>query len=305
MWTGGEGVPRHPGGRIPPEDSIQRGLIDLGDGRGADVRRLNQPETPGLAAILGLVEPKPELDWSAEQKARGALVEIRTLLEAMRYENGRRAAMAAYGWPEAGYTGLSTRTQRWKAAISREEGISGDSAHPPERRHVQRRLDCCGGFFRNAAAKLAHDVERRFIALNETERGWETHRPGDPTALPSPPIPVEAERVDVLFCLRGRVGTDHFVYREIRALQPLDGIDAVGWYYNDPDAQLDIEPLLNCTREGILRDLARGGRVATLKFVRSLAVDERYCYAYVVRYNSERHVGRRSLMKSESAARGC
>jgi hypothetical protein len=61
----------------------------------------------------------------------------------------------------------------------------------------------------------------------------------------------------------------------------------VGWYYNQPDAPVEIVPLANCILESPLRDLPQGGRCGALKFPHSLEAGEKYFFAYTTIFNSQ------------------
>jgi hypothetical protein len=76
-------------------------------------------------------------------------------------------------------------------------------------------------------------------------------------------------------------------YRWLTAHGPVDHYDAVGWYYNEPDAPVEIIPMANCELDGAIQDLPAGGRVARLRFSHELEEGERYFFAYGTLFNSQ------------------
>ena len=66
-----------------------------------------------------------------------------------------------------------------------------------------------------------------------------------------------------------------------------DYYEAVAWYYNDPDAPVEIIPIANCALDGPLRPLPQGGSCGTLRFSRTLNRSDSYFFAYETRFNSE------------------
>ncbi|HEV2402719.1 MAG TPA: hypothetical protein VGS08_00795 [Candidatus Saccharimonadales bacterium] len=99
--------------------------------------------------------------------------------------------------------------------------------------------------------------------------------------------PISFNRTDALYLFRGNVGIQSISYRWLTAHGPIDHYDAVGWYFNEPDAPVEIVPLANCVLDGPLRDLPMGGRMGTLRFARTLAPGEEYFFAYTTKFNSE------------------
>ena len=277
---GWRGVPRSSSG-TPAVGSIERGLRELGDGRGASVRKLADAHSPGLRAIIDAVRPELEANWSIEDKAAAALDVILQTLATFRNENWKAVTEAAYGQPEEQYRGpqFDTRAARWRERAQRDEDLQDGPA-------MKSRLETYRGFFVNAVSRLSEDVEQMFQALNREPSAWERyrrHEPSSPTHLP-----VTFERVDVLFRLQGNVGVQQLTYRWLKALEPISEIEVVGWYYSQADADLDIVPLANCTLDGELDDLPRGGRIGALKFARTLNPGDDYFFAYSINYRSEK-----------------
>jgi len=87
--------------------------------------------------------------------------------------------------------------------------------------------------------------------------------------------------------LEGMRGVRCVSYRWLTAHAPVDHYEAVGWYYNHPDAPVEVMPLANCTREEPQRELPQGGVVANLKFSHELRAGEQYFFAYVTKFNSD------------------
>jgi hypothetical protein len=91
----------------------------------------------------------------------------------------------------------------------------------------------------------------------------------------------------VLYEFNGNRGVQATSHRWLRAHEPVDHYDAVGWYYNEPRAPVGIIPLANCTSEGTPHELPRGGVLARLQFSHLLRPGEPYYFAYITRFNSD------------------
>jgi hypothetical protein len=99
--------------------------------------------------------------------------------------------------------------------------------------------------------------------------------------------PISFERTEVLYEFEGRRGIQATSYRWLRAYEPVDYYDAVGWYYMEPLAPVEIIAIANCTVDGPMHELPRGGVIGRLKFSHLLAPDEQYWFSYVTRFNSD------------------
>jgi hypothetical protein len=133
---------------------------------------------------------------------------------------------------------------------------------------------------------LAESLQGRLDELNRSTDGWAVYRTDEP---PSPPrsLPLSFDRTDVLFLFSGRRGIQSYSYRWLTAHGPVDHYEAVGWYYNEPDAPVEIIPLANCARKDPYVVLPEGGRLARLEFERTLEPGEKYFFAYTTVFNSD------------------
>jgi hypothetical protein len=91
----------------------------------------------------------------------------------------------------------------------------------------------------------------------------------------------------VLYEFRGTCGIQATRHRWLRAHEPVDCYNAVGWYYNEPRAPVEIVALANCTLDGVIHELPRGGVTGRLRFSHVLEPGEQYYFAYVTRFNSD------------------
>ena len=271
-------MPRRRGGGESPPGSIEAGLRELAKDAGPDIRQLSRGKTENLRGIMQAARTPP--NWPEDAKASAVLTVIQELIREIANPRWKAAALAAFRLPADQYLGAQhdSLAGRWRALASRDGASSGAG--------VKERAEAYRGYWVTAASHLSHDVERRFAELNDTTDGWQAYRIGAP---PSPPqaLPVSFERTDVLYRFRGRLGVQAITYRWVVANAPIDQYEPVGWYYNEPDAPVEIIPLANCALDGPLRDLPQGGRTATLKFSRTLAHGERYFFAYITQFNSQ------------------
>ena len=270
-------MPRRPGGGESPPESIEAGLRELVVDPGPDIRKLSRSTHAGLRALMESAHVPPA--WTPDAKAAAVLAVIQELVEDLSNPRWRSAALAAFRLPADQYQGpgFDSLTSRWRALAQRDGVALGD---------VKNRLDSYRGYWMSAAVQLARDFERRVEELNDSSPGWLQYRTSPP---PSPPrsLPISFDRTDVLYTMDGYRGIKAISYRWLTAHDPVDYYEAVGWYYNHPDAPVEIVPLANCTLEEPLRNLPQGGRCARLKFSHTLEKDEEYFFAYVTHFNSD------------------
>lgn len=271
-------MPRRPGGGESPYGSIEAGLRELAVEKGPDIRQLSRGDSESLRNIMLSAETPTE--WPEDAKASVVLTVIQELVRETANLRWRPAALAAFRMPADQYIGskYDSLAARWRA-LARREGATLDH-------EVKKRIEGYRDYWVRAASHLADRVEHRFHELNTTLDGWQAYRTGLP---PVPPhsLPISFDRTDVLFRFRGRIGIQSISYRWLIANASVDHYEPVGWYYNQPDAPVDIIPLANCRISGPLRDLPQGGRTATLKFSHTLREGENYFFAYMTEFNSE------------------
>jgi len=218
--------------------------------------------------------------WSDEEKATAILLAIGSVIDDLANQRWKRTAQAAFRIPAERYRGpeFDSLTARWRE-LGREdadhEGIDVDDAAERYR-----------GYWRNSAAPyLARAVAARFQQLNDGD-GWRQHRHEESLYTPPEALPLSFERSEVLYQFEGRRGVRSTNQRWLVAHGPVWFYEAVGWYYNDPDADVEIVPLANCELEGSYALLPQGGRTARLRFARTLQPDDRYYFAYETQFNS-------------------
>jgi hypothetical protein len=271
-------VPRRRGGGESPPGSVEAGLRELAVDRGPDIRQLSRGDTENLRGIM--LSADTPTDWPEDAKASAVLTVIQELIGDMANQRWTVASLAAFRMPPEDYMGTEhdSLAGRWRA-LARQEGASSD-------REIKDRAEAYRGYWVTAAGHLAEKVDERFNELNNTPDGWLEYRSGLQSVPPNS-LPISFERTDVLFKFRGRLGVRSISYRWLIANGPVDRYEPVGWYYNEPDAPVEIVPLANCQIEGPLRDLPQGGRTATLKFSHVLDQGERYFFSYVTEFNSQ------------------
>lgn len=271
-------MPRRPGGGGSPRGSIEAGLRELAKEKGPDIRQLSRGDTENLQGIMQSAQTP--VDWPEDAKASAVLTVIQELIEEITNPRWKAAAMAAFRLPADQYLGAEYDSLAGRLrALAVRDGASSDV-------EIKSRAEAYRGFWMSAANSLADMVERRFAELNSTRDGWQTYRTGLP---PYPPqsLPISFDQTDVLFRFNGRVGVQSISYRWLVAHAPVDHYEPVGWYYNQPDAPVEILPLANCTIEGPMRDLPQGGRSANLKFSRTLEKGAHYFFAYTTYFHSQ------------------
>jgi hypothetical protein len=271
-------VPRRPGGGEPPRGSIEAGLRDLALSAGPDIRQLSRGDTESLQGIM--LSAQTPMDWPQDAKAAAILTVIQELIREIPNPRWKAAALAAFRLPADEYVGgeydsLAARLR----APALKEGVTSDQ-------EIRARAEAYRGYWTLAANYLADKIERRFEELNANPQGWGAYRIGLP---PSPPQPlsISFDRTDVLYRFRGRIGIQSISYRWLVANAPVDHYEPVGWYYNEPDAPVNIVPLANCSIEGPLRDLPQGGRSVALKFSHTLEPGEHYFFSYLIEFNAQ------------------
>lgn len=94
----------------------------------------------------------------------------------------------------------------------------------------------------------------------------------------------------MLYRFDGYRGLQSTSYRWLIAHGPTDHYEPVGWYYNDPNAPVEIVSLANCRLDGPLRDLPQSGRTERSGFrIRSITVSLIF-FAYMIVFNSQQPV---------------
>lgn len=270
-------MPRRPGGGDSPPGSIEAGLRDLVVDEGPRIRKLSRPQKEGLQTIMRTAQVPP--DWPEDAKAAAILTVIQELAEQITNPRWRAATLAALRLPADQYAGADydSVTSRWRA-LARREGVSeGD---------ISKRADQYRGYWIAAAVDLADELESRFVQLNNSKPGWQRYRTGTPN-MPTRSLPIAFERTDALYQFEGNVGIQGISYRWLEAHAPVDHYDAVGWYFNEPDAPVEIIPIANCIVDEPHRVLPQGGRMATLRFSHMLEEGEKYFFAYITKFNSQ------------------
>jgi hypothetical protein len=269
------------GGELP-SGSIEDAIKNLVQFAGPNVRDLSEGVKEGYKAVLGAAHV-PE-DWPVDAKASAVLIVIQELVDEIRNVNWKLAARAAFRLPATDYTGpeCDSREGRWKILAQREGVTNPDD--------IKRRVENYRDYWRHAAPRLAADLEHRLGELNRSVEGWQRFRT-DPPLSPASPLPltppISFDRTEVLYEFSGRRGVQVTSHRWLRAHESVDHYDAVGWYYNEPKAPVEIIPLANCTSDGRMRELPRGGVLGRLAFSHVLAPGEQYYFAYITRFNSD------------------
>lgn len=271
-------MPRRPGGGEPPPQSVEAGLRRLAWESGPTVTRLVESRAEGIGALMQAAQPPA--DWPVEVKAYAVLSVIREVVQDLANPRWRAAAQAALRIPADDYQGPDhdSVAARWRELV-RREGIA-----EAERR---ARVDAYRGYWMTAAQHLAEAIESRFRELNRIPDSWAFYRPDAPYAPPLS-LPISFDRTEVIYRFHGDRGVQSISLRWLTALGEVDHYEAIGWYYNEPDAPVEIVPLANCELDGPLRDLPQGGRCGTLRFGHTLQQDERYFFAYTTLFNSDR-----------------
>jgi hypothetical protein len=245
-------VPRRRGGGESPLGSVEAGLRDLARDSGPNIRELSRGRTENLRGIMRAAQTPA--DWPEDAKAAAVLTVIQEQILDIANPRWKAAAQAAFRMPAEQYVnpGHDSLAGRWRALADRSPGSSRNTASSPG--DIKDRAEALRGYWVIGAGHLAERVELRFMELNNTPDGWLAYRRGAPSSPPQA-LPVSFERTDVLYRFNGRLGVEALSYRWLIANAPVDRYEPVGWYYNEPDAPVEIIPLANCSTEGALRDL--------------------------------------------------
>jgi len=277
-----------PGGGGTAEGSIEDGLKNLVKFAGPNVRELSIRADKGYQAILDAAHV-PD-DWTVDAKASAVLTVIQELIDEIRNANWRLAARAAFRVPATDYVaaGNDSREGRWKT-LAHQERVLAEQKGSSGPQDIKKQVEHYRDYWRSAVPQLALDLKRRLDDLNRTLGAWDRYGT-EPPLSPASPLPmappISFDRTEVLYEFRGTVGIQATSHRWLRAHEPVDHYDAVGWYYNEPTAGVEITPLANCTSEGPLHELPKGGVLGRLTFSHTLEPDEQYYFAYITRFNS-------------------
>ena len=266
-----------PGGS--EEGTIETGLSNLVHGAGPNVRALSKCTEPGYQAILEAAIVPDE--WTEDAKASAVLRAIHELVPKIRNPRWRAAALAAFRLPATAYElpEGDSREGRWKL-LAQREGITDPD-------DIKRRVENYRDYWRSVRPKLADDLEDRLQELNSAPNGWARLQADSAPAAPLPLAPpISFDRTEVLYQFEGYRGIQCTSSRWLRAHEPVDHYDAVGWYYNEPAAPVEIIPVAHCALDGPVRELLMGGVVGRLKFSHMLEPGEEYYFAYITRFNS-------------------
>ncbi|MBB5790827.1 hypothetical protein [Jiangella mangrovi] len=244
---------------------------------GPSAQRLLRRETPGIQALMA---GAPEA-WPPEVRAEAVLRLIYDLITDITNERWQRVAMAAFRNPPEDYVGQSFDSlhNRFRHLALQDLGSDGGDVEI----HIERHR----GYWSGAANQLATLLEERLVRMSQAPEEWvvyrrEEHQP--PPLL----LPISFDRTDVLYQFDGLRGVKVYTYRWLTAHAAIDRYETVAWYYSDPDAPVEVEPLANCVIDGPSRELPQGGRTEALKFSHMLSADEQYFFAYAVHFNSDR-----------------
>jgi hypothetical protein len=214
--------------------------------------------------------------WTPDVAATAVVQLIIEQLAEITNPRWRAAAEAALRLPADQYEGAvgESLTRRW---IKRAE--LDDHPDPARAKESYR------GYWLSCAQALAAKLEAGFERMAQDPASWDRFAK---TELHSPPrsLPISFDRTDVLYKFSGKVGIQSTSYRWLTAHDPVNHYDAVGWYFNEPNAPVEIVPLANCEVTTSIRDLPTGGRTTRLDFARTLEAGEKYFFAYSTLFNS-------------------
>lgn len=270
-------MPRRPGGGEAQPHTLEAGLRRLAVEAGPTVPRLLHERTPGVRAIMNVASPPDH--WPQEDVAIAVLEILSELVEEIANPRWRASCKAALRIPIDEYPGAECDSVagRWRA-LARREGIVGGA--------VDEAVERYRGYWTVAAIRLAEMLAKRLSELNRSG-GWDSYLPHE-LQTPTSDQPISFDSTDVLYQFDKQRGTGFTTYISLTAHGPVDHYDTMGWYYNDPDAEVDIVPLANCSLAGPLLDLPQGGRSASLAFARELSPGEKYFFAYSTVFVSDR-----------------
>jgi hypothetical protein len=273
-------VDNRPGAGEPSVKSLEAALRALVVDSGPSVRKLVQNESEGSRVIMAAAAAPPI--WSDEEKATTVLAIIVDTIDELTNRRWKRTAQAAFRIPTQRYraTEFDSLTARWRDLAredAEQDGVDIDDA-----------ADKYRGYWRNSAApNLARALAARIAELNATD-GWRLYRRDESSYTAPTMLPLSFERSDVLYQFEGRRGIQSTNHRWLLAHGSVESYEAVGWYYNDPDADVEVVPLANCQLDGDYAMLPQGGRTGRLRFSRKLEAGERYYFAYLTRFNSDK-----------------
>lgn len=270
-------MPRRPGGGEARPDTLEAGLRRLAVEAGPTVLRLLHERSPGVRAIMNSASPP---DYWTEEDIAGALLEILgELVEEITNPRWRASCKAALRIPVDDYPGAECDSVagRWRM-LSRREGVAGSA--------IDEAVERYRGYWTAAAARLAEMLSKRLSDLNRNG-GWDSYLRRE-LENPASHVPISFDRTDVLFQFDKQRGTGFTTYLWLTAHEPIGHYETMGRYYNDPDAEVDIVPLANCSLAGPLVDLPQGGRAASLVFAKELSAGEKYFFAYSTTFVSDR-----------------
>lgn len=244
-------------------------------GVGPTNQTLTQSRDEAARVIMRAAQTPPH--WPIEDKAAAVLNVLQELLDAIPNPRWKTAASAALRVPAQDYRGpdCNAVAARWRVA-ARREGVAESE--------LDRTVERYRSYWTTAAAHLADSFEQRIRELNRSG-GWSTYENTD-RPQSRPVLPISFDRTDVLYRFDGQRGLQSISYRWITAHGDVDHYETVGWYYNDPEAPVEIVPLANCEVDGVLRALPMGGRACSLKFGRRLKAGDQYFFAYMTVFNS-------------------
>jgi len=249
----------------------QEALSALAEGQGATPEQI---ASPAGRVLLDLANVPPQ--WPRHVQATAIRNVLKEVVDGLKDEIERETARAKLGLTQQYFShDPEKRIQNLVAS-----GILASTHLAAEERPNQE--------WRDVRPALAQMLIARLSQLNATE-DWAQYSEGY-VAPEDEPIsgPYKFTRYHMLFRLSGRVGIECITYRVMQAL--VDGVDhyrAVAWYYSDPQADVTIQSIANCT-VGSLEPLENGGAAAILALPHALHKDELCFFASKVIYNSER-----------------
>ncbi|MEU7673590.1 hypothetical protein AB0C42_02090 [Micromonospora taraxaci] len=263
----------------PSAELLEAALRGLVKDSGPSVRKLVQNEGEGTRAIMAAASTPST--WSEEEKATAILATIAAAIEELRNPRWKRTTQAAFRIPAQRFRAaeFDSLTARWRD-LAREDD---------EQEANEDAADRYRGYWRNSAApNLARALAVRFAELNANNgEGWRTYRRDESSYAPTM-LPLSFERSEMLYQFEGRRGVKSTNCRWLFAHGPVEYYEAVGWYYSDPDANVEIIPRANCELDGDYATLPQGGRTGRLRFSHKLKVGERYYFSYETHFNSEK-----------------
>lgn len=251
--------------------TTQEALSALAEGQGATPEQI---ASPAGRVLLDLANIPPQ--WPRHVQATAIRNVLKEVVEGLIDERERETARAKLGLTQQYFShDPEKRIQNLVAS-----GILASTHLAAEERPNQE--------WRDVRPALARMLIARLSQLNATE-DWEQYSEGYIMAEEEPVSdPYKFTRYHMIFRLAGRVGLECITYRVMQALaEGVDRYRAVAWYYSDPQADVTIQSIANCT-VGTLEPLGNGGAAATLTLPHALHKNELCFFASKVTYNSER-----------------